>query len=82
MKVAEWKTMLYDMLELQKKVFQDFSMEYCFEVTVNFKLLHIMKCEPEILSHIQMHKSHLIGESFNFLGGASWSDQHTTASTM
>lgn len=34
MKTAEWKTMLYDMLELQKKVFSEFPLEFCFEVRI------------------------------------------------
>ncbi|CAL8069233.1 unnamed protein product [Orchesella dallaii] len=34
MKVTEWKTMLYDMLELQKKVFSEFPLELCFEIYV------------------------------------------------
>lgn len=39
MKVTEWKSLLYDVLDLQKKVFTTFSMERCFEVRFCFKFV-------------------------------------------
>lgn len=48
MKTAEWKTMLYDMLELQKKVFSEFPLEFCFEVRIikdnNFVMRKLSIC--------------------------------------
>ncbi|XP_021958481.1 neuroblastoma-amplified sequence [Folsomia candida] len=34
MKINEWKSLLYDVLDLQKKVFKAFSLERCFELYV------------------------------------------------
>lgn len=39
MKINEWKSLLYDVLDLQKKVFKAFSLERCFEVCCFYESL-------------------------------------------